>query len=137
MKKNRNLLAATAGLAVCAAVVWFSTSIQGVEKTYEVQPQITIPEYRTDAARAIDAYEHLMDRFMDLNERNLTNIAADIQIIAQKLDSIDAKLTHLSIRMVGIEKALGIKTKTPTEKKACPTKTQKKSTENTNHIYTP
>lgn len=108
MRTNRNLLAVAAGLIVCLIVVWFSTSIQGGERTYDIQPQISIPEYRTDAARAIDAYEHLMERYMDLTERNLTSISADLKGVVKKLDSIDAKLTKLCARMTGIEKALAI-----------------------------
>jgi hypothetical protein len=90
-------------------VVWLSTSIQGSTKTYEVQPRVTIPEYRTDAARAIDAYERLMERYMDLTERNQINFDRDIQEMNKKLDSIDSKLTELSERIIRIEKALGIK----------------------------
>ena len=109
MRTNKNLLALAAGLAVCAAAVWFSTSMQAGERTYEIQPRITVPEYKTDAARAIDAYERLMDRFMDLNERNLTGISADLKGVVKKLDSIDAKLSRLSARIAGIEKALSVK----------------------------
>jgi hypothetical protein len=108
MKTNRNLLAVVTGLVCCGVVVWFCTSIQGVEKSYEVQPQITVPEYRTDAARAIDAYERLMERYMDVVESNLTRIGSDTQRIVEKLDSIDVKLTKLCSRIARIEKALGL-----------------------------
>jgi len=108
MKTNKKLLAAVAGVVACVIVVWCSTSIHGGEKTYEIQPQITIPEYRTDAARAIDAYERLMDRYMGLTEKNLTRIDINIRNAVRKLDSIDAKLTDLSTRMARIETALGI-----------------------------
>ncbi|MHC4158178.1 MAG: hypothetical protein ACYSSO_03775 [Planctomycetota bacterium] len=108
MKNKKNLLAVAAGLAGCVLVVWFSTSLRGVEKTYEIQPQITVPEYRTDAARAIDAYEHLMDRYMDLTEKNLTRIGTDVRDVGKKLDCINAKLGELSTRMSRIEKALGV-----------------------------
>jgi len=88
MKTNRNLLVLAAGLLARVAVVWFSTSIQGSEQIYEVRPQITIPEYKTDTTRVIDAYERLMDRYMDLTERNLSRISTDIQGIVNKLDSL-------------------------------------------------
>jgi len=94
-------------------LVWLSTSIQGGEKTYEVRPQITLPEYRTDTARAIDAYERLMDRYMGLTERNLTGIGTGLKGVVKKLDSIDAKLAELSTRMARIEKALAIVLGTP------------------------
>ena len=93
-------------LLACAGLAWLSTSIQGSEKTYEIEPYI-IPEYRTDAARAIDAYEHLMERQMNLTERNLANLNAELKNITEKLASIDNKLTELSIRMTNIEKKLG------------------------------
>jgi peptidoglycan hydrolase CwlO-like protein len=109
MKMRRNLIIASATIVCCIVVVWFSTSIQGSQKNYEVKPHITIPEYKTDAARAIDAYERLMDRYMNLTEKNIFRIDTDIQEVAKKLDSIDNKLTKLSTRISGIEKALGIK----------------------------
>jgi peptidoglycan hydrolase CwlO-like protein len=108
MKMRRNLIIASAIIVCCIVVVWFSASIQGSQKSYEVQPHITIPEYKTDAARAIDAYERLMDRYMNLTEKNIFRIDTDIQEVAKKLDSIDNKLTKLSTRISGIEKALGI-----------------------------
>lgn len=108
MKKNKNLLAAAAALVCCIALVWFSTSIRGDQKTYELQPQITIPEYKTDVARIIDAYERLMERYMNLTEGNLAGIGADLNAVTRKLDSVDAKLTELSARTARIEKALGI-----------------------------
>jgi hypothetical protein len=89
-------------------VVWFSTSIQGVEKTYELRPHVTLPEYRTDAARAIDAYERLMERYMDLTEMNMIRVGMDVQGFGRRLDSIDNKLAEICARLSRIEKALGI-----------------------------
>ncbi|OHB61870.1 MAG: hypothetical protein A2167_00055 [Planctomycetes bacterium RBG_13_46_10] len=109
MKTKRNILVAAAFIVCSIMAVWISTSIHGSQKTYEVQPHITIPETRTDAARAIDAYERLMDRYLDLTEKNLFRIGTDIQSVVMRLDSIDDKLTKLSVRISGIEKALGIK----------------------------
>ena len=105
--RSKNLLAVAAGLVACVLVVWSSKSIQGGQKTYELRPQVTIPEYRTDAARAIDAYERLMNRYMGLTERNLIRIETNLGNVVRKLDSIDRKLTELSARMAKIEKALG------------------------------
>ena len=118
MRVNKNFLVPAAAVVCCIIVVWFSTSIQGVSKTYEVEPEITLPEYRTDAARAIDAYERLMERYMDLTEKNLFMVAVDVKDVVKKLDSIDHKLTELCARIAGIEKALGIEQPNqPAEKK--------------------
>ena len=103
---RKNLFAVAAGLIACVLVIWSSNSIQGGQKTYEIEPRITLPEYRTDTARAIDAYERLMNRYMGLTERNLIRIEASLGNIVKKLDLIDYKLTELSIRMAKIEKTL-------------------------------
>jgi len=109
MRNKRTLLALAAVLAACILILWSSTSIGGREITYEVYPQISVPEYRTDAARAIDAYERMMERSMDLNEKNLTAIGADLRKVVRILNSIDAKLTGLNTRVARIETSLGIK----------------------------
>lgn len=104
--RARKLLAVATGLAACVIFVWFSKSIQGSPKTYEVHPEINMPEYRTDAVRAMDAYERLMDRYMGLTERNLGRIEREMGNAIRKLDSIDRKLTGLSARISRIEKTL-------------------------------
>ncbi len=113
MITNKNLLAVGVVVVCCITVVWFSTSIQGVPKTYELRPQISIPEYRTDAVRAIDAYERLMERYMDLTERNSIGISADLKEVIKRLNSINDKLTELSARIAKIEKTFGIEQPKP------------------------
>ncbi len=107
-RRNNKVFTAVVVLIVCLIAVCFSTSIQGREKSYEIKPKITLPEYRTDTTRVIDAYELMMDRFIRLTEKNLTDIDTEVRGIARKLDSIDYKLTELSVRTARIEKALGI-----------------------------
>lgn len=108
MRTGKNLLAISIVAACCIFVIWFSTSIEGSQKTYEIQPNISIPEYRTDTVRVIDAYERLMERYMDLTETNMTGIDTDIKTVIGKLDSIENELKDLSARTERIEKALGI-----------------------------
>ena len=109
MKTNKSLLAAAAAVVCCVIAVWFSTSIHGSQNTYELRPQVAIPEHKTDIVRVIDAYERLMERYLDLTERNSAMIGEDIQSIAVRLDSIDGRLAELSARTAQIERALGIK----------------------------
>ncbi len=111
MRTSKNLVRLwriVAAIACCLIVIWLSTSIEGSQKTYEVEPQITNLQYRTDAARAIDAYERLMERYMSLTERNLFSLGTDIRDVIRKMDSIDDKLTQLCTRIARLEKALGI-----------------------------
>jgi hypothetical protein len=113
MKTKKSLFALAAVIVACIVFIWLSTSLHGIEKTYEIQPQISLPEYRTDAARAIDAYERLMERYMDLTERNLAAIRTDIKISVKKLDSIDNRLKQLSAKIGRIERKLGIEQPNP------------------------
>jgi len=108
MSTNKKLLAVAAVAICCVIAVWSSTSIHGSPNTYELQPQITIPEHKTDIVRVIDAYERLMERYMDLTDRNSAFMSAEIKSIAATLDSINANLAELSARTARIEQALGI-----------------------------
>lgn len=113
MKAKRYLFLVAAVIACGLTVTWFSTPIQAVDKNYEVRPEVGIPEYRTDAARAIDAYERLMDRYMQMTERVFTGIDTDVRDVVKRLNSMDSKLTELLARFTRIENALGIAQPTP------------------------
>jgi hypothetical protein len=104
MRRSRKLLAFAAVVVICLAAARLGISVTDKNKTYEFEQWITTPEYRTDAARAIDAYERLMERYMDLSEAHLM----DCQGIVEKLDSIDARMGDFSARLARIEKAMGI-----------------------------
>lgn len=108
MKPKQSLSAVIIVLLFCAAA-WLCTSLWGSEKTYELQPYITTPEYQTDTTRAIDAYERMMERYMDLTEKNLSTIGEEIKQITKKLDSIDGRLKNIYMKTARIEKALADK----------------------------
>ena len=109
MRTRKKLLAVVAAIVCCVIAVWSSTSTHGSQNTYELRPQIAIPEHKTDVTRVVDAYERLMERYMDLTDRNSALMSTDIRSIAASLDSIDGRLAELSARTVRIERALGIK----------------------------
>lgn len=113
MKVSRSLIALLVGVACCAALLGLSAATVGSEVVYEVRPQVDVPGYPGDAVRAVDAYERLMDRYMDLTAGNLLRVGTDLQSVINKLDSIDRKLTRLSGRIGRIEKALGIEPPAP------------------------
>ena len=115
MKPKQSLLAVIIVLLLCTAA-WFCGSVWGGEKTYEIQPYITTPEYQTDTTRAIDAYERMMERYMDITEKNLNNISEEIKQITKKLDSIDGRLKNIYMKTARIEKTLADKKpKRPTD----------------------
>lgn len=109
MNTNRNTLAVLIVIIACSILVWLSTSIQGSQKTYEIHPNVTMPEYKTDLTRVMDAYERLMERYLDLTERNLSAFGTDLNYVVTKLDSIDGQLIEMSARIARIETALDIK----------------------------
>ena len=108
MKTNRNTLAVLVVIIACSILVWLSASIQGSQKTYEIQPHLTIPEYKTDLARVMDSYERLMERYMDLTQQNQSMVGTDLKYVVTTLDSIDGRLAEFSARIARIETALGI-----------------------------
>jgi len=110
--KTKTLFAVAAVGVCCIAIlsgVFSPASIQGsTTKKYELHPEVYLPEHRSDAARAINAYERLMERYMDMTESRYAGFGADLKGVERKLDSINGKLTELSARMARIERALGI-----------------------------
>ena len=108
MKGRHGVFNLAGALIVGAVIVWGAAYLQGQDRTYEVRPEIRSPEYRTDAARAIDAYERLMDRYLSLNEKSASSLHGDLKDMNRRLDGIGRQLDSLSTRMAGIERALGI-----------------------------
>jgi len=103
-KRDTSLLFFCMALVFCVVVFFPTRSIRGSDKSYEIRPEISLPEHRTDTARAIDAYERVMDRLISLMERN----QAETREISKKLILIDYRLSELSAKVSRIEKALGI-----------------------------
>jgi L-fucose isomerase-like protein len=108
MKRNRYLLVTGTVVLVCLIAAAVSTAIPDNGKKYEIDTVVDVPEYKTDAARAIDAYERLMDKYMDLSEKIVLKIGGDSQAVSTKLDSLDSRLADISTRLARIEKALGV-----------------------------
>lgn len=109
MNSHRRPSVAITAAVFCIVILWLSTSVGQNRRSYEVEAQVyTTPEYRTDASRAIDAYERVMERYMSVTERNFVEVLAYTQTITTRLDAIDAKLAKLDERLARIEKHLGI-----------------------------
>ena len=101
-------------------LVWFAGSLRGEQNhDYDVRPEISVPEYKTDAARAIEAYEKMMNRYMDLTESQFKNVSLDNQKTFEKLLEIQTEIARIDMRLERIEQKLGLEplpatgTKTP------------------------
>jgi len=109
MKVKKNLFG-TGLLVLCAAIIGGGAmSLFGAEdKTYEIRPEIEMGPYQSDTVRIINAYERLMERYMNLVEVNLQEMSRGNQVTVKMLESIEKKLDALGMRMERIEKALSI-----------------------------
>jgi hypothetical protein len=109
MSRNGKIYIVIAAIVFCIVVFCLSTSVGQDRRRYEVETQVYgVPAYQSDAARAIEAYERLMERYLDLTERNLIGLAADVRVFTDKLDAIDGRLSTLDARLARIEQHLGI-----------------------------
>lgn len=109
MGSNRKLSSIVATVALGMVVLWLSTSWGQGRSNYQAETRVyATPEYQTDTTRAIDAYEKLMQRYMDAAEHNFNGLSTDVKAMAAKLNTVDAKLTSLDARLARIEKHLGI-----------------------------
>lgn len=112
MKTRKNFVILITIAAVCLIITWLTGPLQGRSRN-EIQPEISVPMQQTDAARAIDAYERVMDRYMDISERSMTALRADIADTNRKLDLIIIKIEN-------IERALKIEPSKDPAGKTCP-----------------
>ncbi|MGE5297122.1 MAG: hypothetical protein ACM3VT_20045 [Solirubrobacterales bacterium] len=116
MTRNYRIYRIVAAIVVCVIVLSLSTSTGRDRGNYEVEAQVySVPLTQSDATRAINAYERLMERHMDMTERTLTGFTGDLKVLTAKLDAFDAKLTavdaklaQMDQRLARIEKHLGI-----------------------------
>jgi len=109
---GKNMLIAAAVLAFCIILSSSSTLIQGTEKTYEIRPEITLPEQKTDTTRFIESYERLLDRLITTTEKSQFSLTDDISSVGEKLELMDKKLDEILVRIQKIEKSLNIDEKT-------------------------
>jgi septal ring factor EnvC (AmiA/AmiB activator) len=115
MTRNHGIHRIVAAIIVGMIVLSLSTSTGRDRRNYEIDAQVySVPPAQSDAARAINAYERLMERHMDMTERHLAGLAEDIKMLAAEFDAVDARfialdarLTQMDRRLARIEKHLG------------------------------
>ncbi len=95
---TRKIMTFAVIIAVAAVVV---TATVTAANNYEVRPEIHygVEGHKTDIERIVNAYERLMDRYMNLVEERVAN--SD-----EKLDDLMAELKEMNQRLVRIEKKL-------------------------------
>ncbi len=126
MKTRRTFVSFIVIAAACAAFFWLAVS-HGVEKSIEVQTY-NLPEYKSDTARAIDAYQQMINRMLDDNDRNWGMMQEQLNTINGKLDTVLSELDTISGRIGRIEKKMGIEE--PEENEPKPGELQQEMSEN-------
>jgi regulator of replication initiation timing len=122
---NKKTWLAVIALIICTTVfVFFSTSLMGREKTYEIRPEIRLTPQQTQYDRLINAYERLNDRYMKLADKNLTALNAKLTHIEKKIDSLDERTTLLTLKLDKLEKSLHAQRAKQKPKKTQPLKTK-------------
>jgi hypothetical protein len=126
MKRRISIIAASAIVIAFVIAIALAPPIHGSQK-YEVNPIISVPAYKTDATRAIEAYERMMENYMFITEKHFSNAGRDIEKLSAQLGSIDAKLTQLSSRLARIEEQMGITPPAPVVDQQKPDKPKEKA----------
>ena len=72
----------------------------------EVRPTVTTPQYQSDAARAISAYERLMERYMNLTEANLIGMQVENRDMAHRMMQLEATLARIELKIDRLSLAL-------------------------------
>ncbi|MCP4451811.1 MAG: hypothetical protein GY809_10145 [Planctomycetes bacterium] len=96
-----------AGVLACVALLWSFAGAQG-SKAYRVHTQIPESVFKSDSARALDTYERMADRALELNKRQLDVMALNIKEVSTQLSRVEVKLDQLLNRSLLAEYALGI-----------------------------
>jgi len=109
MKRSHTAYRIAGGIVVCMILLGLSTTTGRDRNGYEVEAHVYgVAPAQSDAARAINANERLMERYMDMTERQLFDLAGELKVLTLKIDSVDARLAQLDQRLARIEKHLGI-----------------------------
>ena len=93
------LFGLTTVLLILLTTLFGRESSEGRQTTYEIRPTITAPQYRSDAARAIDAYERLMDRYLTLIDRSLHTTQSDMQQLRQQVGDLEKVLLRVERKL--------------------------------------
>jgi hypothetical protein len=96
-----------AGVLVCVVLLWSFAGAQG-SKGYRIHSQIPESVFKSDSERALDTYERMVDRALELNKRQLDVMDLNIKEVSKQLTRVEAKLDQLLNRSLLAEYALGI-----------------------------
>ena len=92
---TRQTIKKLAGVLGCAVLLLSLVGAKGAKRTYEIHTQIPESVFQTESARALDTYERMVDRVLDLNKRQLDTMDLNIKEVSKQLYRVEAKLDQL------------------------------------------
>lgn len=112
------------GFSICVLAVFLTYCFAG-NYDVEVNPQVQVEPYKSDAVRMSESYERIINRYQDMIEKHLLTQQQPSTEVIEKLEKIDKKIDSLSQRLTKIEIALKINNTEPNDiitpaKKATP-----------------
>ena len=101
--KSSQITIPTAAALVLLALVFALFALAGNAAEYTTRPipprtvyEVDVPEYQSDMARMINAYENLSSQYLSLVQQNLAMMDSNDRMILQKLEIIEKKLDELA-----------------------------------------
>lgn len=77
-------------------------------KETHVYTTYSVPSAKSDTVHVVEAYERLMERYMDITEENFALVSTDMQAILSEMRETNKQLKDFDKRLARIEKHLGI-----------------------------
>jgi thiamine monophosphate kinase len=93
MRNRKNFVIVSVFVTACLVLAWMAGGLQG--QSNELRNEISVPMQQTDAGRAIDAYERMMARYMDISEGNMAELRFQIAETNHKIDILLAKIENI------------------------------------------
>ena len=98
--KSSQITIPTAAALVLLALVFVLFVLVGHAAEYSRAPrveyEVAVPEYQSDMARMINAYERLSEQYLTLVQQNLAMMDSNDRMILQKMEIIEKKLDELA-----------------------------------------
>lgn len=97
MKTSFSLSAVLIVLCLAGLLIGMLASAHAAETSTELE--ISVPQYKSDTVRMIEAYERLSDQYLKLVQHQLNNMDITDQRILQKLETLEKKVDALNAKL--------------------------------------
>ena len=95
-------------LVICMAAGFFSATLFGGQKRYEIRPEITLPEYKTEMDRVIEVYERMIDDHIKVMNDTMAELRGELKNVSKTLNTMEDSMSELSHQLETIQGRLGI-----------------------------